>query len=418
MNSFERNRYFYGKLLTAADFETEQRYFNGKRGLINRFLFGGGVVSGMEVTAADDSRIVVEAGFALDYEGNELIIPQSSVKKLSELKGFDLLDKSADGGVKSVYLCAEYREEQAEPIHSVMKNAADDENDGPEHNKIKESYGLFLTENAPDVPDENRGEASFEERLSERRTLYLARLYVILTPDYYIIDRVEPLNSKLPFTETPPAAAPYNHEDVKRFCPESECPAGRFPLMKFGTAKVTVPEGAVKGKVYYSRDIPHFLGLGTVFINAGLLDGDEALYGDLPQSGAYFKWGAVLDKTRGLFKIAVKIIKNAPPQTLDFCWSAVKQREPPANRTPALAISPDVGYVAPFETIAFRASSGDGGLNPGELIWSVNPPEIGRISKNGVFTAGGGEGFCEIRAELAAEREFNAAAFVVIGEKK
>lgn len=27
----ERNRYFYGKMLTARDFETEQRYFNNKR---------------------------------------------------------------------------------------------------------------------------------------------------------------------------------------------------------------------------------------------------------------------------------------------------------------------------------------------------------------------------------------------------
>ena len=34
---FERNKYFYGKLLTVDDFETEQRYMNDKRRVLNRF---------------------------------------------------------------------------------------------------------------------------------------------------------------------------------------------------------------------------------------------------------------------------------------------------------------------------------------------------------------------------------------------
>ena len=36
----ERNRYFYGKLMTARDFEDEQTYFNDKRRLGNRALHG------------------------------------------------------------------------------------------------------------------------------------------------------------------------------------------------------------------------------------------------------------------------------------------------------------------------------------------------------------------------------------------
>lgn len=46
---FERNRYFYGKLLSVEDFETEQKYFNDKRRTVNRFLFGSGVVCGLGV---------------------------------------------------------------------------------------------------------------------------------------------------------------------------------------------------------------------------------------------------------------------------------------------------------------------------------------------------------------------------------
>ncbi len=44
---FERNRYFYGKLLTVRDFEVEQRYHSGKRALLNRLVHGAGVVCGL-----------------------------------------------------------------------------------------------------------------------------------------------------------------------------------------------------------------------------------------------------------------------------------------------------------------------------------------------------------------------------------
>ena len=51
--SFERNNYFYGKLLTSKDFQNEQRYTNDKRRLINRTLHGMGIVYGMDVVVAD-----------------------------------------------------------------------------------------------------------------------------------------------------------------------------------------------------------------------------------------------------------------------------------------------------------------------------------------------------------------------------
>ena len=40
--SVDRNRYFYGKLMTVRDFLREQEYFNSKRWLINRLLFRSG----------------------------------------------------------------------------------------------------------------------------------------------------------------------------------------------------------------------------------------------------------------------------------------------------------------------------------------------------------------------------------------
>jgi hypothetical protein len=72
--SLKRPRYFTGKLLTAEDLSAEQEYQRTKQRLRNRELHGLGVVSGLTV-AVQRGSIVVAPGFAIDPEGNEIIVP-------------------------------------------------------------------------------------------------------------------------------------------------------------------------------------------------------------------------------------------------------------------------------------------------------------------------------------------------------
>ncbi len=72
----ERNRYFYGKLLTVRDFEIEQRYHCSKRALINRLIPAAGVVCGLGVTASDESTLLIESGMALDYQGRVVVLEE------------------------------------------------------------------------------------------------------------------------------------------------------------------------------------------------------------------------------------------------------------------------------------------------------------------------------------------------------
>jgi len=74
VTGFERPRYFAGKLLTAEDFELEQRYHIEKRWLLNRVLQGPGVVSGLEVTAGTPENVSVAPGVALDPLGREIVV--------------------------------------------------------------------------------------------------------------------------------------------------------------------------------------------------------------------------------------------------------------------------------------------------------------------------------------------------------
>lgn len=140
----ERNRYFYGKLLTVRDFESEQKYFNDKRRLLNRLLFGSGVVCGLQVVAIDDQTISVEAGVALDSAGREIVVSSPVTHKLSMVEGF-----SNNEYAKNVYLCISYDESGKEPVHSVAGTSTYSE-EVNEYNRIQESYKIFVREEAPD----------------------------------------------------------------------------------------------------------------------------------------------------------------------------------------------------------------------------------------------------------------------------
>lgn len=137
----ERNRYFYGKLLTVRDFEVEQRYNCSKRELLNRVLQGAGVVCGFGVSASDDSTLMIESGFALDYQGREIVLPETIFRKLQMLEGQETLL-----GKENAYLCVAYDETAIEPVNAVGNEAGESR----QFNMTREGYRLFLTTEAPE----------------------------------------------------------------------------------------------------------------------------------------------------------------------------------------------------------------------------------------------------------------------------
>lgn len=145
---FERNRYFYGKLLSVEDFQREQSYMNHKRRLLNRLLYGSGILCGMQVIEADQESISVEMGVALDGYGREIVLEQPVLKRLSVLDGFQehCVENENSG---TLYLCIEYKEEETEPVHCI--GASRNEEGKPlEFNAWKEGCRLFLTSEEPE----------------------------------------------------------------------------------------------------------------------------------------------------------------------------------------------------------------------------------------------------------------------------
>lgn len=66
---------FEGQLLTARDFQDEQRYHMAKHRLHNRLFHGWGIVDGLGVAASEGTTVRVGAGYAIDRHGREIDVP-------------------------------------------------------------------------------------------------------------------------------------------------------------------------------------------------------------------------------------------------------------------------------------------------------------------------------------------------------
>ena len=187
---FERNRYYYGKLLTTNDLEAEQKYMNNKRKFINKVMFGVGKVCGLNVYKINEDTLMLESGFAIDGLGREIVVGQSEVKKLSAIDGF------YDVKSEKMILTIEYNEFFTQPVYSLTDNQ-----DGKEYeyNRIHEEFKLKLK----DVETTNVDNLELKDSLIYNREIYSDENYKIsihmpkmasLKSDFKFITQIEKLS--------------------------------------------------------------------------------------------------------------------------------------------------------------------------------------------------------------------------------
>jgi len=122
LNAYERNNFFYGKLMTVRDFELEQSYFLEKNKLLNRFLHGWGVVCGLEVVPHEcPKKVVLKPGIALDCYGNEIVVPRDVEIDLAEEN--ELIPEEG----KTVYICIKYLECDVAPVPVLINECSCDD---------------------------------------------------------------------------------------------------------------------------------------------------------------------------------------------------------------------------------------------------------------------------------------------------
>jgi hypothetical protein len=110
LRQFMRNNYFCGKLMTVADFELEQEYFNRKRYLLNRLIYGKGLLCCFRHLKVQTKRthnevsiIFEDGGVALDSLGQEIVVPKN-IEKIVLDKHFHPFEKNNLGDTIYLYL--------------------------------------------------------------------------------------------------------------------------------------------------------------------------------------------------------------------------------------------------------------------------------------------------------------------------
>ena len=92
------------------------------------------------MTASDESTLMIESGMALDYQGREIVLPETLFRKLQMLEGQETL-----AGQKDAYLCLSYAEEDVEPVNATGSQ----EGAQRQFDLTREGYRLFLTTQPP-----------------------------------------------------------------------------------------------------------------------------------------------------------------------------------------------------------------------------------------------------------------------------
>jgi hypothetical protein len=135
---FERNNYYYGKLMTVRDFFDEQRYFNEKRWLINRMIHGSGVVCGLNV-CSEGTDIYVEPGLAIDCCGREIWVPEKCKIALPSEAPDTYKDSKCITENKYI-ICLSYQEIKTEQVK--LPPISCEEKEKYEYNRIRDSYKI------------------------------------------------------------------------------------------------------------------------------------------------------------------------------------------------------------------------------------------------------------------------------------
>lgn len=149
----ERNHYFYGKLLTVAELEKEQRYFLEQRRRLHRLTLGRGVVCGLDLAVDAGDRVAILPGLAIDGRGREIVVPETV--SFDPRQPTDGMGQPAGDPLESgtVEICLAYAERCADlaPV-LVPECELDDDGERCSPSTVLESFRVLVREAQGDPP--------------------------------------------------------------------------------------------------------------------------------------------------------------------------------------------------------------------------------------------------------------------------
>lgn len=151
--SFERENYYFAKMLTVRSLQSEQNYLNEKRWLINRYGIGWGVLCGLKVVPHPENlcSVVIEPGLALDNYGNEIHVCEPREVNLKEACAAqpNHVKKGAEVSSQTLCISIRYKECPSEPSPMPIEDCG---TLGTEcvYNRTKETYEIKVSCGEPE----------------------------------------------------------------------------------------------------------------------------------------------------------------------------------------------------------------------------------------------------------------------------
>ena len=187
-----------------------------------------------------------------------------------------------------------------------------------------------------------------------------------------------------------------------------------------GICRIDLSSGSLKNKAFYSEEITHGLGLGSVTIQLGVITKDKkTVYGDMKvfkDDCPQIVLAAKTDPSRGSFVIGLMTVTTVLDDYIDVKWTAIRDADEAVNEknNMKIMIKPNSLIIKPKENRYLEAVCVN--MTNKTIRWSVVPETGGSIDQNGLYTAPSSEGVYEIVAQSAAYPEIKASIMVVVRE--
>ena len=438
----------------------EQQYGNDKRRMINRYLFGVGAVAGLEIIQVDEYSISLEMGLALDCTGREIVVETPAIVRLSDIEGYE--EATREEGSETLYLCIRYQEMPAEPVQNITYSAVQREEE-TEYNKIKESYGLYVTDDEPHSWDETEpphGQESQEEWWEEEKRylqeraektdkeifqqgIYLAKVFLVKAGPFYMIDRVENLPGKqytscLPWIRNRIHSLEEEVRMLRQWKKETERTASGEQKkdcsedwqFSDGKALIKMESGGIKGTCYFSAEIPHKLGTGVaqIFLQQeerdSLTAGDGGIFSDYGKEskstdgarGIQAELAVRQKPDRGTFVIGARILEETEEKELTVYWTAMKNRRRNEFGQGEKRIFIQPGMVSMKVRESCSLSVVCVNMESKRILWKTETEDGGTVDEAGVYRAPNKPGVYQVSAESEEYPNVRAVVFIVVNE--
>lgn len=192
----------------------------------------------------------------------------------------------------------------------------------------------------------------------------------------------------------------------------------------------------MRGRVYYTPEIVHGLGEGSVSYTVGFecvdsfVGGNDAIiYGDpgLFEGSPYgmdfpkLEYSIISYTGKGTFRIAVRLLDKVGAGSIRLHWQAVLSEEKTAEdmmevEKVSISIKPNLVNIEPRDTVSLECViEGSDNMN---CIWNVEDKNGGTISRNGIYKAPSSEGVYTVTATSVKYPTKKAVNYIIVSKRK